>query len=634
MEKREIQRKKIVEIFPFNGLTIIRNENSRKFLKIETKKFEMEETTDELLRIEEDSYKQTYSVSAVYGIIKLVEDCYLVVAERSNMVAEVLNRKIYKAEQFRLLPLNKENQKKAEPKKEAKATNDHKFIGLITTFLNNGNFYFSDEYNLTNTLQAQVDQNFSFENSEQSFLINHSYAEKFMKGNINTFNYISPFILGFVTQKEITSDEYKKMTFTLISRKETGRLGSRFYSRGIDRNGNVSNFVETETIIEFERKDEIRRIFSHFQIRGSIPVYWTQQPTLRYTPKIVVDADHGKIEKAFKLHFNKLVRRYRKIQCVNLIDKQRSQKMIGDSFLSFHNKIVSEEAQLSGRISHEWFDYHHECRNMQVQNIAKLLKAIKDNLLGYGYFECIAMSTKEDVFAKDKFKFKVTKYQEGVVRTNCIDCLDRTNVFQSVVSRYVILNIFSNINLVRKTFDYLEPFSSSFERVFRDAWTDSGNVISLLYSGTPALKTDFTRLGKRTWKGMMDDSRNSITRYFINNFLDYETQNKYDMLTGVISIKNHPNYELNVGRNILKNLVYIMLIPFIVKIAFFVLNRRCTQTLWIAILLLCVTTAFFLVNGSINRRQEQIPKWNYCQRIIMSKESFIFRFYRIKLKLY
>lgn len=615
MEKRDPQRKKLVEIYPFNGLATIRNENSRKFLKIETKKFEMEEITDELLRLEEDSYKQSYSVSAVYGIIKLVDDCYLIVAEKATLAAEILGRKIYRAESFRFLPLNTEMQKKGA-KKDSKLTHDHKFITLMSAFLNNGHFYFSDEYNLTNTLQAQVEQNFSFENSEQSFFLNHAHAEKFLKGNINAFAYISIFILGFVAQKEISNSDCKRLVMTIISRKETGRLGTRFYSRGIDRNGNVSNFVETETVIEVERNDESRRVFSHFQIRGSIPVYWTQQPSLNYNPKIVIDNDHGKTEKAFKLHFNKLVRRYRKIQCVNLIDKQRSQKMIGDTFMLFHNKIVSEEAQLSGRIHHEWFDYHHECRNMKVHNIAKLLKAIKDNLSSYGYFECMAVNAKDDIFARDKYKFKVSKTQEGVVRTNCIDCLDRTNVFQSVVSRYTLLGIFASINLVRKSYDFLEPFSSDFERIFRDLWTDNGNVLSLLYSGTPALKTDFTRLGKRTWRGMLDDGKNSVMRYFINNFLDYENQNQYDLLTNAISAKNHPTYELDVGKNVLKNLVYIILIPFIVRIIFFLLGKRCTQSFWISLLLLSFVAAYFLVIGRLIRRQEKVPARHHSQGLI------------------
>lgn len=65
-----------------------------------------------------------------------------------------------------------------------------------------------------------------------------------------------------------------------------------------------------------------------------------------------------------------------------------------------------------------------------------------------------------------------------------------------------------------------EKFPDALENVFREGWTDNADVMSYLYTGTPALKTDFTRTGRRTYKGAMNDGINSVTRYFINNFTD------------------------------------------------------------------------------------------------------------------
>jgi len=56
--------------------------------------------------------------------------------------------------------------------------------------------------------------------------------------------------------------------------------------------------------------------------------------------------------------------------------------------------------------------------------------------------------------------------------------------------------------------------------MYRDAWTNNADAMSMLYTGTPALKTDFTRTGKRTYKGAMNDGYHSLLRYFINNFTD------------------------------------------------------------------------------------------------------------------
>lgn len=59
-----------------------------------------------------------------------------------------------------------------------------------------------------------------------------------------------------------------------------------------------------------------------------------------------------------------------------------------------------------------------------------------------------------------------------------------------------------------------------FERLFKGVWADNADIISVQYSGTGALKTDFTRTGKRTYLGAMNDLSNSVIRYYKNNFLD------------------------------------------------------------------------------------------------------------------
>lgn len=60
-------------------------------------------------------------------------------------------------------------------------------------------------------------------------------------------------------------------TLTLISRLSCRRAGTRFNSRGIDDDGHVANFVETETVVWDPGSDGRSLGFSYCQIRGSIP---------------------------------------------------------------------------------------------------------------------------------------------------------------------------------------------------------------------------------------------------------------------------------------------------------------------------------------------------------------------------
>lgn len=63
------------------------------------------------------------------------------------------------------------------------------------------------------------------------------------------------------------------VTLTLVSRLSCMRAGTRFNSRGIDDDGHVANFVETETVVwdPCPGSQSGSLGFSYCQIRGSIP---------------------------------------------------------------------------------------------------------------------------------------------------------------------------------------------------------------------------------------------------------------------------------------------------------------------------------------------------------------------------
>ena len=63
-------------------------------------------------------------------------------------------------------------------------------------------------------------------------------------------------------------------------------------------------------------------------------------------------------------------------------------------------------------------------------------------------------------------------------------------------------------------------------------WSEHADAISKAYSGTGALKTDFTRTGKRTKQGALDDFYKSAMRYLKNNFFDGARQDGFDLITG------------------------------------------------------------------------------------------------------
>jgi len=64
----------------------------------------------------------------------------------------------------------------------------------------------------------------------------------------------------------------REANLVMISRRRYEMAGTRFNARGIDEEGNVANFVETEIVVEYP-SDKL--VFSHVQVRGSVPLFWS-----------------------------------------------------------------------------------------------------------------------------------------------------------------------------------------------------------------------------------------------------------------------------------------------------------------------------------------------------------------------
>jgi hypothetical protein len=61
--------------------------------------------------------------------------------------------------------------------------------------------------------------------------------------------FILPVVTGFMSIHDCRLSNGMSFTFALLARRNPGRLGTRYFSRGVDYDGNVSNFVETEQLL-------------------------------------------------------------------------------------------------------------------------------------------------------------------------------------------------------------------------------------------------------------------------------------------------------------------------------------------------------------------------------------------------
>lgn len=313
----------------------------------------------------------------------------------------------------------------------------------------------------------------------------------------------------------------KPSTLTIISRLSSRKAGTRFNARGIDDDGNVANFVETETILWIPPG----RCFSYTQVRGSLPVFWEQAAT--FVPgqqKVQITRSVGATQPAFDKHFARLETDYGAVHVINLLtDTKSAERELSERYRHHVSRSPLHESDES-LLRFTDFDFLVEVgNNYDTANIIR--PRINDSADSFVFF--LSDESETNGNTKDaRSQPTVILQQEGIFRTNCLDCLDRTNIMQTLLSRMALESFFHQQG---------GSGHEDFWRRHSTLWADNGDNLSTIYAGTGALKTSFNRHGKMSLAGAFADVRKSATRIYFNNFMDDERQNTIDVLLGTLA---------------------------------------------------------------------------------------------------
>lgn len=320
------------------------------------------------------------------------------------------------------------------------------------------------------------------------------------------------------------SPETRDFLITLISRRSILRPGLRYLRRGIDSDGSTANYVETEQIVSEPSWSPATSIHSFTQVRGSIPLFFSQSP-YSFKPVPVLQHSYETNHAAFRRHFTRLVNRFGSVQIVLLVDKSGVEAKIGEDYEAHTNKLNDENGINGTKLKIEWFDFHNVCRGMKFENVSILMDSVGSILNEF-----------DTTVEKDG---KIQRTQSGVLRTNCMDCLDRTNVVQSACGRRSLEQQLEAEGIV---LDLQTDVSTQW---FNTLWADNGDAISKQYSSTAALKGDYTRTRKRNYRGAINDLGLTLSRYYNNIVNDYFSQAAIDFLLGNVTDQVFADFEAN-----------------------------------------------------------------------------------------
>ena len=194
------------------------------------------------------------------------------------------------------------------------------------------------------------------------------------KAAVRTFGrYCSRVVQGYLEEFATVLPNSEKVRYILVSRRSTRKAGTRFYARGIDDDGCVANFVETEQIVEMSEL-----VFTHLQIRGSVPAFFAQTGVNGIASEMLIERTAPLTLPVFTKHFEGLSRMYQRILAVNLLsDKKVEEKALSN----FYEELVYSSKD-TPFLRYQFYDFHEECKNNKFENSEALvdkLGAVIDN---------------------------------------------------------------------------------------------------------------------------------------------------------------------------------------------------------------------------------------------------------------
>ncbi|XP_075506117.1 phosphoinositide phosphatase SAC2-like isoform X1 [Primulina tabacum] len=500
----------------------------------------------------------------IVGFIKFLGPYYMLLITKRKKIGTICGHAVYAIAKSEMIPIPNATVQS----NMAYSRNENRYKKLLRAVDLTKDFFFSYSYHLMLSLQKNMSNHETGQALYETMFVWNAFLTRGIRSQLKNSIWTIALLYGFFKQVELSiSGRY--FNLILISRRSRHYAGTRYLKRGVNEKGRVANDVETEQIVlEEALQGSPIQMSSVVQIRGSIPLFWSQETSrLNIKPDIILSRkDH--VYEATKLHFRNLVKRYgNPIIILNLIktrEKKPRESILRAEF-AYAIEVINKDLTPESCLKFLHWDLNKYSRTKGTSVLAYLVKVAVNALELTGFFCCqvypssceLQCSTNCDVNCanedlcnmikdfdsldeEDKIKendcvdgshfVKPPAFQKGVLRTNCIDCLDRTNVAQYVYGLVALghqLHAFGYADVPTINLD------SSLANDLMKIYEVMGDTLALQYGGSAAHNKIFSeRRGQ--WKAATQSQEflRTLQRYYSNTYMDAEKQDAINVFLG------------------------------------------------------------------------------------------------------
>ncbi|XP_012574110.1 phosphoinositide phosphatase SAC2-like isoform X2 [Cicer arietinum] len=505
----------------------------------------------------------------IIGFIKFLEPYYMLLITKRRKIGTICGHTVYAITKSEMIPIPHASVRS----KMAYSKDENRYKKLLCSMDLTKDFFYSYSYNIMLSLQKNVSShNFMGQSLYETLFVWNEFLTRGIRNNLQNTSWTVALVYGFFKQVKL-SISGSEFNLIIIARRSRHYAGTRYLKRGVNEKGRVANDVETEQIVFADASDgSPMQISSVVQIRGSIPLFWTQEASpLNIKPDIILSPKDSTFE-ATRLHFENLTKRYgNPIIILNLIKTREKKPRETILRKGFSVAVRSINQNLRGenrlRFLHWDLNKHSKCKATNV--LAQLGKVAAYALKLTGIFYCPltpdmrlfqhSYSENNDVidqsvveqasinkYNDDKEKevgngycsdnenkdycVKPKMYQAGVLRTNCIDCLDRTNVAQYA---YGLIALGRQLQVLGFTETPYLDLDNPLAKELMTAYESMGDTLAFQYGGSAAHNKIFSeRRGQ--WKAAAQSQEliRTLQRYYNNTYLDVYKQKTINIFLG------------------------------------------------------------------------------------------------------
>ncbi|KAG0179411.1 phosphatidylinositol-3,5-bisphosphate 5-phosphatase [Apophysomyces sp. BC1021] len=237
---------------------------------------------------------------------------------------------------------------------------------------------------------------------------------------------------------------------------------------------------------------------------------------------------------AAALHFENLFIRYgAPVIVLNLIkqkEKTKRESILGKEFaeaIDYLNQFLPDDK----KIKYIAWDMSRASKSADQDVIGFLEKIAQETMDATGFFHSGPepyLNAMRRSQGKKPYR-RMSSEQQGVLRTNCIDCLDRTNAAQFLMGKCALGHQLYALGVISSP---KIDFDSDVINILTEMYHDHGDTIALQYGGSHLVNTMETYRKINQWTSHPRDMIESIRRFYANAFSDADKQDAINLFLG------------------------------------------------------------------------------------------------------